>query len=316
MSEITNQDKRDAANRTFELKFQEIFENDDATPGIADRIAETVPTTSETGEVDFLGAMPVLRKWVGKRLRQAQRAYNHTFALEPYEATWGLKRTKVRYDNIGAIARRISRFFARNRYWKEKILFDELKTNPTGYDGVALYSTAHPHGPSGNQSNTTTAAFGVSTLDLAMQGGASLRDERGESLGISYDLLVVGPKLGKRAREITGSDRLMTFAADGTVDGTSSQVGGANVPNFFIGGMMDLLIWPRLVGDYDDHWHLFDTTSDAKSMLLYEGRDVEGFSKTEMTDDNRWERDEHEWALESDHDPIAGAWQTTYAGIL
>lgn len=314
--ELTDQDILDAANKTFEVKFQEIFENDNETPGIADQIAETVPTMSEEGEVDFLGAMPTLRKWVGKRARQSQRAYNHTYKLETYESTFALKRKKVRYDRIGAIGRRIDAFMRRNRYWKEKILFDELVTNPTCYDGVALYSAAHPHGPDGaNQSNTTSSALGVSTLDAALVAGASLRDERGESLGISYDLMVVGPAQGKKARELTGSTRLMTFAADGSVDGTASQIGGVAIPNFWIGGSLNVLVWPRLVGSYVNYWLLFDTTIGAPAMLLYEGRAVEPLERTEMTDERRWENDEYEWALESDHAAVAGAWQSTYGGL-
>lgn len=317
MSEITDQDKLDAANKNFHLKHQEIFENDDATPGIAEAIAETVTTDSEEGEVDFLGAMPVVREWVGKRERQSQRAYNHTYALKTYEATFGLKRKKLRYDRIGAIGRRIKAFFQRNKYWKEKILFDKLVTNPTGYDGVAMFSASHPHGPAGaTQSNTGSAALSVNALNAASIVGASLRDERSENLGVSYDLLVVGPKNAKLGREITGSTRLMTFAADGTTDGTASQIGGVAMPNFFVGGSMNLLVWPRLVGTYDDYWYCFDTVIGAPAMILYEGRAVEPLQRTDMEDPKRWELDEFEWALESDHCAVAGAWQSAYASIL
>lgn len=322
-SSITNQDYLDAANKTFETKHQEVFEHDAATPGVLEAIAETVPTGSEEGEVDFLGAMPVVRKWAGKKKFQSQRAYKHTYALETYEASFSLPRKKVVYDSGGRVGRRISAFMRRNRYWKQKIVFDELVTNPTGYDGVSLYSTSHPHGPGGNtQSNTTTSALDVGTLTTALVAGASLRDENSEPLGVSYNLMVVGPNLEKTAVDITGATRLTPIDATGDIDPGASAVAAAEMPNIYIGGKIGMLIvWPRLVGSYHNHWYLFDTTLGAPAMLLYEG-DANGPSgirpvaKTQYEDDLRFYDDEMAWSLESDHDAVAGAWQATYGGIV
>jgi phage major head subunit gpT-like protein len=313
---IIDQDIIDAASATFEIKFQEVFEHDDETPSVADAIGEIVPTESEENEVDLLGAMPVMKKWIGPKEMQVQRAYSQRVFLEKYEATFELPRMKVSYDKLGLIGRRIDRFMSRNRYWKEKILFDFLVTNPTGYDGVAFFSTAHPHGPGGNQSNTTTAALAVGTLDTAIQTMQSLRDENGENLGISPTILVTGPKLRKTAIELTGSDRIASVNAAGALDPGSAAVAAATFPNYFVGGFLDYFMWPRLVGTQDDWWMLFATTADAKAFLLYEGRAVEGIPQTDMNGEHRFINDMLRWSLESDHVPAAGAWQVAYGGIV
>lgn len=317
MSSIIDQDLIDAANATYQEKFQAVFEHEDVSPGLVDRICEVVPTESETNKVDLFGAMPIVRKWVGPKQEQVQRAYQQSVDLEKYEATFSLPRTKVRYDKLGLVGRRISAFMNKNRYWKEKILFDLLVTNPTGYDAVSMFSASHPHGPSAaNQSNTTASAMSVSTLDAAIQAMTSLRDENGENLGLVPDLLVVGPKLRKNATEFTGSERLQSITAAGLTDQTSAAVAAGTIPNLYLGGMLEVLVWPRLVGTYDDYWYLFCTTSEAKSMLLFEGRDVEPVVQTQLEGEHRFTTDNLRWSLESDHAPAAGAWQTVYGGLV
>lgn len=315
-SHITGQDVLDAANATAEVRFQELFETD-LDSGIFSRMGEEVPTDAKSGEVDFLGAMPVLQKWVGPKKPQTTRAYEHTYSLEQYEATIEEKKFNFRYDRLGLISRRIARFQDRQMYWREKLVFDELVTNPTGYDDVSLFSASHPHGPSGaTQSNTTTSALSVSTLNTAMVAGAELQDEAGEPLGISYDLMVVGPKLAKPARQLTGSERLVGISNAGALDATSNVVGGARMPNHLTGGMMDVLVWPRLTGTYDDYWYLFDTSKGVPAMLLFVGRSLEWIPQTNPDGEAAFVNGIMRWGVEADADPIAGAWQVAYAGIL
>jgi phage major head subunit gpT-like protein len=313
---ITDQDILDAANDVARAGFESLFETDPAS-GLFERIAEEQGADSETGSVNFLGAMPVLKKWVGKKKATPTRAYSHSFALEPYEATIEIPRMKVRYDRLGLIQRRIAAFQRRQRYWREKLIIDELLGNPTGYDGVSLFSASHPHGPSGaTQSNTTTSALSVSTLKAAIQAGQELRDAEGETMGVDYDLLVCGPKLRQTAMDLTGSTRVQAVSNAGALDATSNVVAATQGPNTLTGGMMDVHIDPRFVGTYDDYWMLFDTTLGVPSMLLYVGRDLEWIPKTDMDSEGRFVNDLMAWSVEADADPIAGAWQSCYAGIL
>lgn len=313
---VTDQDILDAANDVARAGFASLFEND-PTSGLFERIAEEQSADSETGSVNFLGAMPVLKKWVGKKKATPTRAYSHSFALEPYEATIEIPRMKVRYDRLGLLQGRIAAFQRRQRYWREKLVIEEMLTNPTGYDNVSLFSASHPHGPGGaTQSNTTSSALGVSTLKSAIQAGQETQDAEGETLGVDYDLLVVGPKLRQAAMDLTGSTRVQAVSSAGVLDATSSVVAATQGPNTLTGGMMDVRVEPRLTGTYDDYWMLFDTTLGVPSMLLYVGRDLEWIAKTDMDSEGRFVNDLMAWSVEADADPIAGAWQSCYAGIL
>jgi phage major head subunit gpT-like protein len=313
---IIDQDLIDVASTTFEVKFQEIFEHEDTTESVAGALSEDVTTESEINEVDLLGTMPVMRKWIGAKQEQVTRAYSQSVTLEKYESTLALDRMKVRYDKTGLIGRRIERFLQRNKYWREKMIFDLLVTNPTAYDGVSFFSASHPHGPSGaTQSNTTTSALSVSTLDTALVTMSSFRDENGESLGISGNLLVVGPKLRKLATELTGSTRLAGINASNVIDGATAVAAGV-MPNLYFGGTLSVLVWPRYVGTYDDYWTVIDTAAPAKPMILYIGRQVEAIEQVDMNGEFRFINDKLRWSLEADAVPAPGAWQTAYGGLV
>jgi phage major head subunit gpT-like protein len=316
MSGIIDKDLIDVASTTFDLKFPEIFENDDASDAVFSALAEEVPTESKVNEVDLLGAMPVMRKWIGAKEMQVQRAYSQSVELLRYEATFELDRMDVRYDKTGLIGRRVTQFLQRNKYWKEKQVFDLLVTNPTGYDGVALFSASHPHGPAAAvQSNTTTSALTVATLEAALVAMSSLRDENSESLGISGRVLIVGPKLAKLATEITGSTRLAGINASNAIDGATAVAAGV-MQNLYFGGRLTVLEWPRLLGTYDDYWFVVDTASAAKAFLLYKGRDVEAIAQTDLDGEHRFINDKLRWSLEADAAPAPGAWQTIYGGLV
>lgn len=319
---ILNQDTLDVASTTFRAVADELFER--GVPGLYPAFTDVIPTGSKVNEIDILETMPVIRQWLGSKEYQSIRASKASATVVPWEKSFEIPRLDLAADKTGLIGRRIRAFMTQDGgQIYDKICTDFLVLNTgVGYDGVVLFSSAHPRGPSGNQSNTTTSAFSFAQHDAIMQAGASLVDQNSEPFGIAYDTLMVGPKLMKLAMEVTqSSDRIE--AVDNAGNDSGTRVAAAGVTNvygagsmLFGGGVMDLIINPRLVGTYDDYYYYLDTRRGPKPVLLYEFRKPEAIDQMTMESEVRFTLDKFRMSVECDVIPAAGAWQTAYAGIL
>jgi phage major head subunit gpT-like protein len=319
MGGIINQDVLDAANISARAVFDEIFMGQGTR--LFEVFSDPIPTDVKVNEIDILETMPIIRKWVGAKEFAGIRASYLRAVIEAWERSIEIDRLDFTADKMGMIAKRLSAFAGATAKDYDKICTDALIANAVGYDGVATFSTAHPRGPSGaTQGNTTTSAFDATTLEAALVAGASLRDQNGESLGVSYDTLMVGPKLAKLARELTQSlERVIAVNASGAESGT--RVAATTIANklgieVYGGGMLTVVINPRLVGTYDDYWYLQDTKLGPKPIHLFEFRKPELIEQTDMGDEARFNLDKLRWSIEADVVAAPGAWQTAYAGIL
>ncbi len=226
---ITNQQTLDIASTTFHEGVSELFEN--GVPGIWSTFAEVVPTGSKVNEIDVLETMPVIREWLGSKEFASSRASSKSVTVKKYEKSMEIDRLDLTADKTGLIARRIKAFLGQDgAQIYDKLLTEALIANGTGYDGVALLSASHPRGPSGNQSNTGTTALSFAQHEAVMIIGASLRDQNAEPIGISYDTLMVGPKLAGLTREITQSNERV-ISVNNAGDETGTRVAAASAPN-------------------------------------------------------------------------------------
>jgi len=168
----------------------------------------------------------------------------------------------------------------------------------------------------GTWSNITTSALTYATFDTAMINMQTLLDEFGKVKGVFPDTLMVGPKLRKVASEVTGADELISVSNAGALRATSSVVAAAKLPNVYGGGMINVVLNPRLQGTQDDYWYLLKSDSRVKPIQGYIFREPESFSKLEMDDRHRLENDEFTFDIESDCVFGAGDPHAIYGGIL
>jgi phage major head subunit gpT-like protein len=319
---VTDRSIIENASTTFRELAAEIF-GAGRPPGVYQAFTNVFPTDSKIVEHDVLEAMPVAREWVGAKQYNDVQAAAHTLTLKSFEASFRIKRLDLQTDRTGIVGRRIASFLSDTAYMYDAEAHSVLFSNPTGYDGVPLFSSAHPRGPGGgNQSNTTTSALSLATFESAMQTGASLRDVNGQPLMISYDTLIVGPKLAAVAREITGStERVAAVNSSGEESGT--RIAATSLPNFrgvqvFSGGSVNVVVDPRMpLGSVqDDYWYLVDTSRGASPIVGYEFRAPEAVTLDSMDSPARFDLDEFRYSVEFDIVFGAGVWQVAYAGIL
>jgi len=317
---INNGSYLDNANIAFQERFQDLYGA--TAPGSYQTFAEVVPTDAKVTQVDAFGAFGATwREWVGPKVFMTTRLYTQQVTLKRWEKSFYLDRMDYQYDRTGKVGRKINQFLSGASFY-DKIATDVLVANGTGYDGVALYSSSHPHGASGaTQSNVTTSAFSENAVEAAMIAMQSYQDEAGEPLGggIVADTIMVGPKNMIAALEFAGVDRKVWVKSDGTFGhegATSTSIVGGFAMNNIWQGKFTVVVNPRLVGAYDDYWYLFSSSTGAKAVIIYEGRAPVAIAKTQMEDDLRFFQDKMAWSMEADAVGASGAWMTTYAGIL
>lgn len=308
-----NQSTLDAANTTFVDMFSEIWAK--ADQGAWSQFTQIIPNDAKLTELDAMVDLGAVREWVGSKEYGIARAYKLAVRFRKWEKTMKVDRPDLAYDKSGTLKARIKQFMTEQAGFLDKIVTDSLVsvsgTGPTGYDGVVLFSTAHPHGPSGNQSNKTTSALSFATFDTAQVAMRSLLKENGEPFRIVPKTLMVGPKLFKLASEITKSKDRLAGVSSATLEG-GTTVAAATITNIYGGGQYNLIVNDRLVGTQDDYWYLFA----GPFMGLVEQRAPEPVILDAMDGEQRFMKDAFLYSIEADVSPCAYAWQNVYAGIL
>lgn len=307
----------DTINQTFEVSLSRIYESEAAN--LWRVFAMTVETGSKQNNVSYLTALPAIRRWTGSRVFQPSRVINKSFTLEKYDALEIFEEADVMFDNANFIGPRIDEIVAQSARVREKLATDELVTNNTGPDGVALFATTHPYGSGGaTQSNKTTSDLSYTTLDTAAVAMQSYTDEYGESLNITPTTLMVGPKLQATAFDVTGSTKLKwsdNTGVTGQEGSTSTNIVGLGTlqSNVYGGGRFDVIVNPRLVGTYDDYWFLFDASKTVKPIVLFEGQ---GPTPVMPDPGVQFNSAALTYGVEGYWAPAPAAWMTAYAGIL
>lgn len=302
-----------AVNTTWQEGLSDFFNQGMVGPMLD--LADVQTTATEYQAWSWLANNPRMAELIGARVIQMVRAYTFSARIKTYHKTVAYKRKDLVYGKLPTILKQIQALFADGQSEYDQHIHDKYASSsgvgPVGYDGVALISASHPHGPSGNQSNHGSTAnlsySAVVTGDAAMR---LFRRENGESFGMTPTHLLVGPNLTVRAKEILGIDRLIAVANDGLEAGTRVAAGVKSNP---MSGAMQLIINPRETGY---HWSILDLSKPLlRPFTMLEGRFPEGLSRDEMTDDGRWNRDEFEYSLEGDFEACAGHWQSIYKAL-
>lgn len=305
-----------AANTDYQAKYDELYGHG-TMPGLYQQYTEVIPTSAREMSLHWLTNHPRMRKWQGARQHQQLRSYQQTLTFDTWEMTLQLSRTDVEYDTTGAVARAISTTLEGGKNTYDEQAHTEFESNsgagPTGFDGVALFSTAHPHGPASasTQSNLGSGTnLSHSTLVTAEQTGALLLHENGQPAGVKYNMIRVGPKQKRRVQELISADRVVVIDNDGNMSapGTDDVVGGATRSSVWQGDMT-LVVDERRTNFYTD---LLDTSSSARPMVIQQNKFPEAILRIDDTDEARWQRDLYEWALEADFGIHAGHWLSAY----
>lgn len=253
-----------------DLRFQSVL---NATPVWSSGLASTIASGTGQNIYAWMDRIPAARQWVGQRVLNSMATHQRAVVNVPWELTDYLLEEDVINDQFGIFNFNLTFMAQQMAKLPDQQIANYLLNNAAstasapinGFDGVPLFSTAHPilgggvaggtpPGASSTQSNlfvNTALSFdnyaAVRTAMMALLGAD------GKPLGIVPNLLVYPPQLEKTAKLILEADFLPNTG------GTAPQ------SNIYQNSAKGLMI-PELASA-PNRWYLFDTTKPVMPMI-------------------------------------------------
>lgn len=287
---IVNQANLHGLTVGYSTAYNKSFE---ATQSNYQKVATTVPST--TGEQDYkwLGQMPQMKEWIGEREVQSLAAYDYTIKNKPFEMTIGVPRDDIEDDKYGVYSPLFSNMGEAAALHPDNLVFGSMMNGFTAkcYDGKAFFATDHSMG--GNTySNKSTAELSMESYKAARTAIMSIRGDKGKSLKLVPDLLVVPPALEETARLILEAEY---------IDGTSNVMKGT----------AKILVEPELA-EHPDYWFLLCTNRFLKPFIYQERKKIKFTSLTKDTDENVFMNNEFLYGADGRSNSGYGFWQMAY----
>lgn len=268
---------------------------------VVSQLATVIQTTQPIQRYPLLDNAPAMREFVDERRASGLKAQAISIEDKVFESTIAVDRKALEDDQLDLIRLRIRDLANRVVHHRHELVVNTLTggTDVIGYDGAALLSANHPEA-GGTASNVSSDALGAAGLRAACSAMISRRDNEGVPLGISPNVLLVGPQNMWTAIELVESK------------GTSQSSGVVNVFN----GLLKVVVSPFVT---DESWYLLDTTRPMRGVILQQRSDVPiEFAALESAkgSDSAFFSDRFYYGVRARYNAGPGMWQTVFGGGL
>ena len=265
----------------------------DTTQSNYQKVATVVPST--TGEQDYkwLGQMPGMREWIGEREVQALAAYDYLIKNKKFEMTIGVPRDDIEDDKYGVYTPLFSNMGEAAALHPDELVFGAMMSgfNEKCYDGLSFFNTAHKVGDA-TYSNRSNKKLSRESYMEGRSSIMSIKGDKGKSLKLVPDLLVVPPALEETARLILEADQ---------IDGTTNVLKGT----------AKLHVEPALA-EHPEYWFLLCTNRFLKPFIYQLRKKIKFTSLTRDTDENVFMLDEYLYGADGRSNAGYGFWQMAY----
>jgi phage major head subunit gpT-like protein len=252
-----------------------------AAPSLdVDRIATVVPSGTLIENYPMMAFLDTIKKWVGPRQLGTLLAKNLAVTNENYEATIGIPANAIEDDQVGIYGEIAEGKGRQCRALWIQLAIAALVGNGKWLDGSDFFLTTRKFNKS-TINNKTTGALSAANYATAYTAMMSYQAHDGEPLEIVPDLLVVGPSNMETAKKIVDIPAELTSGATGE----STYVNWTSAPNPWY-KTAELIVHPRLVGDYANYWFLMSTTGVVKPILVQKRKEGALVALDKPTDAN------------------------------
>lgn len=287
---IVNQANLHGLTVGYSTAFNKSF---DTTQSNYQKVATVVPST--TGEQDYkwLGQMPGMREWIGEREVQALAAYDYLIKNKKFEMTIGVPRDDIEDDKYGVYTPLFSNMGEAAALHPDELVFGAMMSgfNEKCYDGLSFFNTAHKVGDA-TYSNRSNKKLSRESYMEGRSSIMSIKGDKGKSLKLVPDLLVVPPALEETARLILEADQ---------IDGTTNVLKGT----------AKLHVEPALA-EHPEYWFLLCTNRFLKPFIYQLRKKIKFTSLTRDTDENVFMLDEYLYGADGRSNAGYGFWQMAY----
>lgn len=290
---IVNQANLRGLNVSYSAAYNKAFEG---FKNNYEKIATTVPSTTAETSYKWLGQMPQMREWIGEREIQKLSAYGYTITNKKFEMTVSVPRDDIEDDQYGVYTPLFSNMGEAAAQHPDTLCFDALKAGFTEkcYDGKAFFAANHASGEGGKTaaSNLSHEKLDADSYEAARTAMMSLTGDKGKSLNLVPNLLVVSPANEKAARLILKADQ---------ISGTTNVLKDT----------AELLVATEL-SDKPDMWFLLCTNRFLKPVIFQKRKAIKLTSLTKDDDQNVFMHDEFVWGADGRSNAGYGFWQMAY----
>lgn len=170
-------------------------------------LALMVPSELPAGsgeKLDFLGAVPAMRQWVGPRSAKKPNEFKYQVTLKKFESTFDLPLDWVNNDKTTNVNNAIASLITRYKpQWYAQLIADLFNNgaSDTCFDGAAFFSASHAWGDSGTYSNlltfngatndAPTANEAASAICEAVSAMTGFKDDRGQPINEGLSKVVI-----------------------------------------------------------------------------------------------------------------------------
>lgn len=257
------------------------------------KVATVVPSSTGKEDYKWLGQIPDMREWIGEREVQSLTAYEYSIKNRKFESTYGVPRDAIEDDRYGVYAPLFSNMGESAALHPDKLVFGAMMDGFTAicYDGKPFFAEDHQVGGV-TYSNKGNERLSRESYKKARKSIMSIRGDKGKSLNLVSDLLVVSPALEEEARLILEAD----------------QIGGTtNV----LKGTAKLLVEP-ILAEHENYWFLLCTGRFLKPFIYQLREKIKFTCLTKDTDENVFMRDEYLYGAKGRSNAGYGFWQMAY----
>lgn len=269
------------------------------TGGVERDWASVVPSSKDTESYAWLGANPAMREFIEERVINGLSELSYSLKNKTWEATLGVDRTAIEDDQYGQIRLRVQQLAAEatthvNRLIAETLAAGTGATAGLCYDGQYYFDTDHSSGSSGTQSNLGTAALSMASLEASRLAMRKFKDDKGRTMNVNPNLLVVPPDLESLAIQLTQSNL---------------QPGSSTNDVNALKGKLDVAVSPFLTDS--NNWYLLDTKLPLKPLIFQDRMPVE-FTSLEDSSEAGFIRDQYLYGVRARYAVGFGPWQFAY----
>ncbi len=287
---IVNQANLHGLSVSYSTAYNKSF---DTTQSNYQKVATVVP--SATGEQDYkwLGQIPRMKEWIGEREIQSIAAYDYSVKNKAFEMTISVPRDDIEDDKYGVYTPLFANMGEAAALHPDELIFGAMMDGfkEKCYDGKTFYATDHEMGGK-TYSNKGTDRLSMVSYETARASIMSIRGDKGKSLKLVPDLLVVSPSNEKMARLILEADQ---------IDGTTNVLKGT----------AKILVEPELA-EHPEYWFLLCTNRFLKPFIYQLRKKIKFTSMTKETDENVFMNNEFLYGADGRSNAGYGFWQMAY----
>ncbi len=290
---IVNQASLKGLNVSYSAAYNKAFEG---VKSNYEKIATTVPSTTAETNYKWLGQIPQMLEWMGDREIQSLSAYDYTIKNRKFEMTISVPRDDIEDDQYGIYTPLFSNMGESAAQHPNTLCFGALKAGfkEKCYDGNPFFAENHPSGEGGKKtvSNISHNKLDAGSYMAARASMMSLTGDKGRSLNLVPNLLVVPPGNEKAGRLILEADQ---------INGTTNVLKGT----------AELHVETE-IADMPEAWFLLCTNRFLKPIIFQKRKAIKMTSLTKDDDQNVFMRDEFVWGADGRSNAGYGFWQMAY----